>query len=568
MTLSGTASDVDPGDTLTYLWTHDSALTIAITGSDSLSASFTAPDVAANTTITVTLTVSDGTVEVSDALQVTITDSPSLPPAADAGLNLTAAGSITDAGTLKLLGARGITTFESGGSTYAAVTSAVDDGVQILDITDPSDITTAGSINDTATLLLYSARGITTFESGGSAYAAVAAYEDDGIQILRLTGGAPTATLDNPPAATSIERSSPAAASTGSQTLVYKVTFSEDVTGVDAGDFALSSGGTGTGSVTNLAGSGSQYLVNVSAAQDGTYNLDLVPSGHDIADAADNPLSSPAPTGADRTHTVSTASADTTAPTVTSIVRSDPTDETTSAQTLVFAVTFSEDVTGVDLSDFALSPDSTGGGSAHGRFAQTSEPAIPITDHSTIQDAITVDRSGTAASVSVAVDITHTYIGDLVIDLIAPDGTAQTLHSRPDSSADDINQTYTLDFGSVSITGDWILRVSDEAGGDTGTLNGWTLTIDHGGADSPVTGLAGSDSQYLVNVSAAQDGTYNLDIVPNNGITDMAGNPLGGTGPTGEDQSYTVRPSAIQNATTNTPPSINAGPDQTVQGAR
>ena len=80
MTLSGTASDVDPGDTLTYLWTHDSALTIAITGSDSLSASFTAPDVAADTTFTVTLTVNDGTVEVSDALQVTITDSPSIPP--------------------------------------------------------------------------------------------------------------------------------------------------------------------------------------------------------------------------------------------------------------------------------------------------------------------------------------------------------------------------------------------------------------------------------------------------------------------------------------------------------
>ena len=80
-----------------------------------------------------------------------------------------------------------------------------------------------------------------------------------------------------------------------------------------------------------------------------------------------------------------------------------------------------------------------------------------------------------------------------------------------------------------------------------------------------MTSLTGSGSQYLVNVSAARDGTYNLDIVPNNDIADMASNPLGGTGPTGEDQPYTVRTSAIQNATTNTPPSINAGPDQTVQ---
>ena len=77
--LSGTATDADPGDTLTYSWTHDSALPITITGSDSASASFTAPDVAEDTTITVTLTADDGTVGVSDALQVTIADSPSIP---------------------------------------------------------------------------------------------------------------------------------------------------------------------------------------------------------------------------------------------------------------------------------------------------------------------------------------------------------------------------------------------------------------------------------------------------------------------------------------------------------
>ena len=85
VSLSGTATDDDPEDTLTYSWTHDDTLAITITGSDSLSASFMAPDVAANTTITVTLTVNDGTVDVSDTLQVTITDSPNTPPTVDAG---------------------------------------------------------------------------------------------------------------------------------------------------------------------------------------------------------------------------------------------------------------------------------------------------------------------------------------------------------------------------------------------------------------------------------------------------------------------------------------------------
>ena len=51
VTLSGTVTDVDTGDILTYSWTHDSDLPIAITGSDSLSASFVAPNVAENTTV-------------------------------------------------------------------------------------------------------------------------------------------------------------------------------------------------------------------------------------------------------------------------------------------------------------------------------------------------------------------------------------------------------------------------------------------------------------------------------------------------------------------------------------
>ena len=223
----------------------------------------------------------------------------------------------------------------------------------------------------------------------------------------------------------------------------------------------------------------------------------------------------------------------------------------------------------MDLNDFALSPDSTGGSSSSGQFTQTSEPALRIADRSTIQDAITVDRSGTATSVSVAVDISHTYRGDLVIDLIAPDGTSQTLHSRTGGSANDIDRTYTPDFDGTGIAGDWTLRVSDRAGGDVGTLNGWTLTIGHGTASSPVTGLAGSGSQYLVTVSAAQDGTYNLDLMSSDhGIADAANNPLSSPTPTGADHTYTVHTPAIQGDTTNTPPSVSAGPDQTVQGGQ
>ena len=100
---------------------------------------------------------------------------------------ITAAGSITNSDSLELKGARGITTFESGGRTYAAVTANLDDGVQILDVTDPYDITAAGSIEDGGSLELFGAHGITTFESGGRTYAAVTADLDNGVQILDVT---------------------------------------------------------------------------------------------------------------------------------------------------------------------------------------------------------------------------------------------------------------------------------------------------------------------------------------------------------------------------------------------
>ncbi len=410
-------------------------------------------------------------------------------------------------------GAGSIAGLTGSGDTYLVTVSVTRDGTYNLDITQDSGIADAA-------------------DNPLSSPTPTGADHTYAVSTVSADTTAPTVT--------SIARSDPADQATSAQTLVFAVTFSEDVTGVDLSDFALSPGSTGAGSIAGLTGSGDTYLVTVSVTRDGTYNLDITQDSG-IADAADNPLSSPTPTGADHTYAVSTVSADTTAPTVTSIVRSDPADQATSAQTLVFAVTFSEDVTGVNQTDFALSPGSAGSGSASGRFAQASTPALAIPDNApAVSDTITVPRAGTATAVSVAVDITHTYIGDLKVEIVAPDGTAQALHSHTGGSANDIDRTYTPDFGGTGIAGDWTLRVRDDAGADTGTLNSWALTIDHGGAGSPVTGLTGSGDTYLVTVSVTRDGTYNLDITQDSGIADAADNPLSSPTPTGADHTYAV----------------------------
>ena len=112
--------------------------------------------------------------------------------------NITAVSSIADAGNnnddLELNGATGITIFESDGNTYAAVTGYTDDGVQILNITNPANVTAVSRITDDGTntdnLELNGAAGIATFESDGNTYAAVTAYNDNGVQILDITNPA------------------------------------------------------------------------------------------------------------------------------------------------------------------------------------------------------------------------------------------------------------------------------------------------------------------------------------------------------------------------------------------
>ena len=90
VTLNGIVIDAGSG-TPTYTWSHDSSLDIQLAGHASQSATFTAPEVDADTAITFTLTADDGTVTATDSLVVTVTDEPILnsPPVADAGRDQT-----------------------------------------------------------------------------------------------------------------------------------------------------------------------------------------------------------------------------------------------------------------------------------------------------------------------------------------------------------------------------------------------------------------------------------------------------------------------------------------------
>jgi subtilisin family serine protease len=102
-----------------------------------------------------------------------------------------------------------------------------------------------------------------------------------------------------------------------------------------------------------------------------------------------------------------------------------------------------------------------------------------IRDNTTVNSPITVSgRTGSgSASTPVAVNIVHTYRGDLVVDLVAPDGSVYNLLNRSGGSADNVNQTFTVNLSSEALNGTWNLRVRDAATADTGYINSWSVTF-------------------------------------------------------------------------------------------
>lgn len=130
-----------------------------------------------------------------------------------------------------------------------------------------------------------------------------------------------------------------------------------------------------------------------------------------------------------------------------------------------------------------------GGGGAPNQIVAERRPnlSIPDGDPAGVADALTVDRAGAIKDVKVDVDVKHTWIGDLDIVLVAPDGTNVKLHARGGRDKDDIVGTYGAGLNAVDdlkklvgkdAKGEWKLKLVDLEGQDVGNLVSWGLKID------------------------------------------------------------------------------------------
>jgi len=144
--------------------------------------------------------------------------------------------------------------------------------------------------------------------------------------------------------------------------------------------------------------------------------------------------------------------------------------------------------------------------------ASTDTPIIINTSGtSTITSTITLSSGLCVSDVNIlGLDVSHTWIHDMTITLTSPDGVTVTLLDEICGSQNDLfmgfddsgagqgslscpptdGTIYQADgslsnFNGNSVAGDWVLSISDNVGGDGGSLNGWCLEVTEDACPAP-----------------------------------------------------------------------------------
>jgi len=157
---------------------------------------------------------------------------------------------------------------------------------------------------------------------------------------------------------------------------------------------------------------------------------------------------------------------------------------------------------------------------------------LPINDNSTTTSTIEITDAYCIGDIDIELDLTHTYIGDLEVDVTSPEGTTVRLHDRSGGGDDDLHMYYDEQGGDLPegpgsladwegevVTGTWTMQVTDNAGADTGTLDHWALKVASSGDICP---------PVAQDIEVFTDADVSLDIT------------LVGASPTGEDLVYIV----------------------------
>ena len=430
----------------------------------------------------------------------------------------------------ELDGARAITTVDIGSSTYALVASFNDDGVQIVDITDPSNPFPTASFDDGDTVTvngttrtfdeLDGARAITTVDIGSSTYALVASLTDNGVQIVGISSRSITNQPTVAPTLVSVERHDPATQSTNDTTPTFRATFSKAVTNVDAPDFVIIGDATATVSAVTPV-SDTVYHVEVNVTADGIVNLGI-DAGHNIQDAAGNSLSGTEPTDTDEPYTIDTAP-----PTLLAVTRIHPAAENTNDRNPIFRVIFGEAVTNVDKEDFETLGNATSTVSSATRIFDTQyDVLVTVTADGTVNLGIDAGHNITDVAGNALSDTTPTGANEpYTIDTVQPTILSIKRHNPLTENTTDSTPTFRVTFSEE------VLEVNkpDFAITDSSSANATVSTV------TPVPG----STVYDVGVTVTANGTVSLVLAGLHYIIDTASNSLSPADPP-VSESYNV----------------------------
>ncbi|WP_193197870.1 S8 family serine peptidase [Nostoc sp. MG11] len=116
--------------------------------------------------------------------------------------------------------------------------------------------------------------------------------------------------------------------------------------------------------------------------------------------------------------------------------------------------------------------------------ANLNQVAIPDNNRQGVKSAIAISEAGSVRDIQVKISLTHDFLGDLEIYLIAPNNGRVLLQSRILGRRTSLQTTYTVrshpalkQLLSLPANGSWQLWVIDYVPQDVGKLNTWELTL-------------------------------------------------------------------------------------------
>jgi subtilisin-like proprotein convertase family protein len=136
------------------------------------------------------------------------------------------------------------------------------------------------------------------------------------------------------------------------------------------------------------------------------------------------------------------------------------------------------------LKDWSLTVEVTG--VKREEWKENPEITIPDNDSKGIVRELNVNGCGSLNKIELTVDISHTWIEDLVVTLESPDNHEVTLHDREGGSIQNLKKTYKTAGNPIlesfvkevkEINGVWKLKVYDLDSSDIGKLHSWKLRL-------------------------------------------------------------------------------------------